>query len=219
MEITNSIISSKYFPKRFGSYKSSLTVHSPHLFERSTAKLENVIRKLSFYIPNEELTAHTEVVSKVVEPEEEIIGDEFSDPPSILYIESESEEDKKESPENPPKFFCHENYEPSTSASRPTEATKSNANNQISQIMRVLSDQLIASKDENVKLQVQRSYSAKLQIIKIDELTRISDSFEDYLCTLFGSLCLIKEIDPTIKSLPPSIILSLSRPQGLLCTF
>jgi hypothetical protein len=219
MELINPTASPKYSFKRFGLHRSSLTVHSSNLFEIPASKLKkNIMKKLSFYILNEELTAHAKVVSKVADPEEKIIGDDFSDPPSILYIESEPEEDKKESPEDLLKAVCHESYETFTLACRPTEVTKSNTTNQISQVTRVLSSQLSPSKDEGVKLQMQRSYSAKLQIVKIDELTRTSDSFKDYLCTLFGSLCLIKEIDPVIKSCPPSAILSLPKPQGLLCT-
>eukprot|EP00826_Nyctotherus_ovalis_P037351 TRINITY_DN339_c0_g2_i3.p2 TRINITY_DN339_c0_g2~~TRINITY_DN339_c0_g2_i3.p2 ORF type:complete len:219 (-),score=51.07 TRINITY_DN339_c0_g2_i3:843-1499(-) len=199
-------------------HKSSLTVHSPEAFELPAARLRNsIMRRVSSSLLDKDAVCP----APMFEPEYDVIGNEYSDPPSILHIESEIEEEK-ELPAEPIKEESHENCEVSTPECRPTGVTKSAEGEQTGHITRVLSTQLKCHGNEDASWHVQRSYSAKLQRVEIDELIQSSDSYKDYLCTLFGSLCLLKEIDPRVKDFAPASDpanrLALKRPAGLLCT-
>lgn len=209
----------KFIPKLPSPHKSSMSVNKPKPFETPISRLKKtILRRLSSRLLDERVIIPSEVLPVLVEPVADIIGDEYSDPPSILYIESEAEEDK-EALEDLIKPTPHESSGVTMVESRTTGVTKSTDNNQTGQILRVLSNQLNGPKDDNVKSQVHRSHSAKLHGIKIDELARASDSYMDYLCTLFGSLCLVQEIDPKIRDIPPTNIFDLPKPHGLLCIF
>lgn len=199
-------------------HKSSLAVHSPEAFELPAAKLRNsIMRRVSSSLLDKDAVC----AAPPYESEYDVIGNEYSDPPSILHIESEMEEEK-EVPAEPPKEKSYESCEASTPECRPTGVTKSAENEQAGHITRVLSTQLKCSGNADASWQVHRSYSAKLRRVEIDELIRWSDSYKDYLCTLFGSLCLVRELDPRVKELAPASSpanrLALARPPGLLCT-
>lgn len=217
MEKDNTQGSYKFIPRVPNSHKSSMSINKPKPFEAPISRLKkSILRRLSSRLLGGRVIVPSEVLPTPAEPVADIIGDEYSDPPSILHIESETEEDKK-APEDLVEPTSYESSEMTTLEYWKTGVTKSTDNNQTGQVPRTVSNQLSGPKDDNVKLQVPRSYSTKLQGIKIDGLTRASDSYKDYLCTLFGSLCLVQEIDPKIRDIPPTRIFDLPRPQGLLC--
>jgi hypothetical protein len=190
----------KYLP----SHKSCLTSTPSHKSDLILHRRQKSInRSVSFAALAEEATAQSN------------IGDDYSDPPSILFIESEPEEDKQ-TPKN--SFKTPSNEVEGVIECRATGVSKSTGSGHISKVLRILSNQLTIQKNNYIRSSIKRSYSMTFQKIDIDSLLKSLSVPGDYLCTLFGSMCIIKGIDPIARNLMPANILSLKRPQGLLCT-
>lgn len=181
----------------------------------------HVLRKVSYNLPNKCVTKDLQehfINCEIPRSETNIIGEDYSDPPSVLHLENDIEESCELS-----KHSIKDN-EQTSSARQSIELTKSTATaaEKVNHNLRVLSEQFDAPKYDWLYLQLNRSITTKVcksNIEDLAELSKSSETYREFLYTLFYSIKLIKEINPKLKEVTPPAKLDLVRPEGLLSTF
>jgi len=197
--------------KSYASDKLCLTVTPSNRFDTSIYKAQKNFNKSASFGFLAGVAAQKRTISNAHNMK--IIGDESSDVPSILSIESELEEHKQI-----PKDGCGSEVEGGMERCL-TAVSKSAGIDHVKKTLRILSNQLNIQNNNCVKSSSKRNYPMELQKIEIDTSLKSLSALDNYVCTLFSSMCIIKRIDSMAKDLLPINIISLKRPQGLLCNF
>lgn len=198
------------------SHKSSLALRSPNPLETPASKLKkSMMKRVSSHLAGERAETCTGA------NEDEAAGDETSDPPSVLFIESDIEDSERSPSEDSTGPSClktpFKTTKVSTFAQCQEQATKTTEDSEARQIQRTLSGQLEIPKPASAKNLPRRSSSAKLLKVKIDDLPKLSEAYKDYLSTLFGSVCVVRRMRSRERETAPTCKIFLEKPPGLLC--